>query len=179
MIVVSIIGILAAIAIPSFMKNAKKAKTTEATINIKKLSDGAAAYYHGEKNAAGSAIPIAKQFPDTPVVPTAPALGACCPSKCAPNPLLWKDPSWQALTFGMDDPSYYSYSYTHKNQSIGSGATIAVLADGTTPNEYYFASANGDLNCDGVYSTFEMLGAIMGDGSVTTGAGTYADKELE
>lgn len=37
MVVVAIIGILAAVAIPAFMKNARKAKTAEATTNVKKM----------------------------------------------------------------------------------------------------------------------------------------------
>jgi type IV pilus assembly protein PilA len=182
MVVVAIIGILAAVAIPAFMKNARRAKTTEATINIKKMADGAVAYYHNEANKPGSAVPIAKQFPDQPAVPTEPALGACCGgglTKCAPNPALWVDSSWQSLAFSMDDPHYYSYSYTRDVASVASGATPQVLADGTTPTEFFFASANGDLNCDGVYSTFEIMGAITKDNSVTTSAGIYSAAELE
>ena len=45
MVVVAIIGILAAVAIPAFMKNARKAKTAEAVTNVKKLYDGARSYY--------------------------------------------------------------------------------------------------------------------------------------
>ncbi len=65
-LVVAIIGILAAVAIPAFMKNARKAKTSEATINVKKIYDGARTYYEEELSARGSAgTPIAKQFPKT------------------------------------------------------------------------------------------------------------------
>lgn len=186
MVVVAIIGILAAVAIPAFMKNVKKAKTTEATIHIKKIADGAIAYYHEERTAAGSAVPIAKQFPTSPAVQVAPALGACCLAagqKCAPNPALWSDPAWQAVNFAMDDPSYYSYEYTSQLASAGksptSGSAPGALADGSTPNTFFFADAYGDLNCDGRYSTFEMFGAITTDGSVTTGAGIYSQNDLE
>src|SRR5215813_7882231 len=120
MVVVAIIGILAAVAIPAFMKNAKKAKTSEATINIKKLADGAATYYHEEMNQPGSAVPIAKQFPDTPATAVEPALGVCCGAagqKCAPNPTLWTAQSWQALKFSIDDPHYYSYGYQRNAQA--------------------------------------------------------------
>lgn len=185
MVVVAIIGILAAVAIPAFLKNAKKAKTTEATINVKKLSDGAVSYYHEEKNAAGTAIPIAKQFPDTAATATEPALATCCAAssqKCQPDPNLWSAPTWQALKFSMDDPHYYAYGYTRGAASTA-GTAIGLIAEPGgatgTPTEWYFADAQGDLNCDATYSTFEMLGAIMTDGSVTTGAGLFKDKELE
>ncbi|MCP4446679.1 MAG: prepilin-type N-terminal cleavage/methylation domain-containing protein, partial [Myxococcales bacterium] len=41
MIVVAIIGILAAVAIPAFMKYMKKSKTAEANQFLKKMSDSA------------------------------------------------------------------------------------------------------------------------------------------
>ena len=39
MIVVAIIGILAAVAIPAFMKYIRRSKTVEATMNVRKLFD--------------------------------------------------------------------------------------------------------------------------------------------
>lgn len=182
MIVVAIIGVLAAVAIPSFLKNIKRAKTTEATLNVKKLSDGAVAYIHEELNAAGSAVPINKQFPDQPAVNVQPALGVCCAAagqKCSADHTLWTDPTWQALKFSVDDPHYFSYEY-HRNTNGGMGAAPAALADGSTPSEFYFADAHGDLNCDGtLYSTFEMFGAVAKDGSITTGGGLAKSNELE
>jgi prepilin-type N-terminal cleavage/methylation domain-containing protein len=167
MIVVAIIGILAAVAIPAFMKNSRKAKTTEATTNVKKMYDGARSYFEEEMNARGSITPIAKQFPDPAAVTTAPALGACCLAagkKCAPSPALWADPSWQALKFSMDDPHYYSYTY---------------LSSGTDATSQFTARANGDLDCDTSYSTFEMVGSIQADGTVTGQAGFFKSMELE
>jgi prepilin-type N-terminal cleavage/methylation domain-containing protein len=45
MIVVAIIGILAAVAIPAFMKYIKKSKTSEAREFVKKIYDGARQYF--------------------------------------------------------------------------------------------------------------------------------------
>ena len=45
MIVVAIIGILAAVAIPAFSKYIRKSKTSEASQFVKKVYDGARAYY--------------------------------------------------------------------------------------------------------------------------------------
>jgi type IV pilus assembly protein PilA len=168
MVVVAIIGILAAVAIPAFMKNARKAKTSEAVTNVKKLYDGARAYYEEESNARGSINPIAKQFPRSPTTAIAPALGSCCSgsnTKCAPAPSLWTDPSWQALKFSMDDPHYYSYSYVGST-TVGTASTFS-------------ADAHGDLDCDSSYSTFEMVGSVQSDGTVTGQAGLFRDKELE
>ena len=62
MIVVAIIGILAAIAIPAFLRAVKKSKTSEADGNVKKMVDGAKAYFTSEQKyspavAAGGAEP--------------------------------------------------------------------------------------------------------------------------
>jgi prepilin-type N-terminal cleavage/methylation domain-containing protein len=168
MVVVAIIGILAAVAIPAFMKNARKAKTAEAVTNVKKMYDGARSYYEEEMNARGSITPIAKQFPHpTEADKDVPTKGSCCDSdgdKCAPDPTLWTDSYWQALKFSMDDPHYYSYTYN---------------ASGFDVDSKFSATANGDLNCNGTFSTFEMVGEINADRSVTGQAGMFRDKELE
>ena len=54
MIVVAIIGILAAIAIPAFINYVKRSKTSEAGANLKSLFQGAAAYYEAENWGQGS-----------------------------------------------------------------------------------------------------------------------------
>ena len=45
MIVVAIIGVLAAVAIPAFTKYIAKSKTSEAKTFVKRIYDGARAYY--------------------------------------------------------------------------------------------------------------------------------------
>jgi type IV pilus assembly protein PilA len=202
MVVVAIIGILAAIAIPAFMKNVRKSKTTEATTNIKKIAEGATSYYHEEMNAAGTAIPVARQFPGVAGAAgatgdTEPAIAGghpCCTiagvGKCQPNPVIWTDQAWQQLKFAMTDPHYYAYMYNHDQ---GSGATGGVdtitkaaptLGDGTIPTgtgagEYFYADAIGDLNCDGTFSTFETFGGIDGGGNVSLSAGHAEASPLE
>ena len=167
MIVVAIIGILAAVAIPAFMKNARKAKTTEATTNVKKMYDGARSYYEEELNGRGSVVPIAKQFPSSAATTINPTIGTCCAlagKKCAPDSATWTSAGWQALKFQMTDPFYYSYTFE---------------ATGTDTASQFSARANGDLNCDSVTSTFEMVGQVQSDGTVTGQAGMYKDNELE
>src|SRR5258706_6999610 len=63
MIVVAIIGILAAVAIPAFMKYIRRSKTTEATMNIRKLFDSSVSYYEAEHSDKTGTI-LAKQFPN-------------------------------------------------------------------------------------------------------------------
>ena len=62
MIVVAIIGILAAVAIPAFMKYIRRSKTVEATMNVRKLYDSSVSYYEAEHADSAGTI-LAKQFP--------------------------------------------------------------------------------------------------------------------
>jgi len=161
MIVVAIIGILAAVAIPAFMRYMNKAKSTEAEQFIKKIHDGARAYYHNPSQP--TIAPIAKQFP--PAAPMTPAAGHCCAGgldKCAPNAADWTNASWQALNFSVDDPRHYGYEF----------AIADVLAGPFT------ARATGDLDCDNTLSTFEMLGQVIG-GNVTSSASMRRVNETE
>ncbi|MBW2464620.1 MAG: prepilin-type N-terminal cleavage/methylation domain-containing protein, partial [Deltaproteobacteria bacterium] len=55
MIVVAIIGILAAIALPQFSSYVRRSKTSEATSNIKALYTGASSYFIQERTGEGVA----------------------------------------------------------------------------------------------------------------------------
>ena len=166
MIVVAIIGILSAVAIPAFMKYIRRSKTVEATMNIRKLFDASVAYYESEHAASSGAI-VAKMFPDS--IGWSPAQGSCGTSvgmKCNPaaQASQWRNATWVALNFSVDDPFYYSYQY----DSGGSDATST-----------FAAWASGDLNKDGTYSYFSRYGSITAEGNVTGGAGLYSVNELE
>ena len=165
MIVVAIIGILAAVAIPAFMKYIKKSKTTEARQFVKKIYDGARAYYMDQNYKRGMEFtPVPKQFPVSAAL--APADPTTCCEKCPPDPSLWTAETWVVLQFSVDDPAYYSYEYV-----LGGNATVGP----------YTARANGDLDCDGTPSTFEMYGVInsaYADGPAGN-AGIFRQNELE
>lgn len=54
MIVVAIIGVLAAIAIPAFLRYIKQSKTAEAESVMKKFAEGAKAYFTSEQKFSGT-----------------------------------------------------------------------------------------------------------------------------
>src|SRR5580765_1141264 len=100
MIVVAIIGILAAVAIPAFMKYIRRSKTVEATMNVRKLFDSSVSYYEAE-HADKTGSPLAKQFPGSVgPSPGATATAACCGQKgdkCQPATTNFNGDSWSAL----------------------------------------------------------------------------------
>ncbi len=63
----------------------------------------------------------------------------------------------------MDEPHYYQYTFH---------------TTGLSNKSLYTARAIGDLDCDKVYSTFELRGHIDGDG-VPTAYGPLITKGLE
>ena len=167
MIVVAIIGILAAVAIPAFMKYIRRSKTTEPLMNLRKLYDSSVTYYETEHaTVAGQILP--RQFP-TSIAWTPNGPGICCAAagqKCNPSVYAaqWSVPAWTALNFSVDDPFYYSYQYD---------------AAGVDAAAVFTASASGDLNCDGkIFSLFQRVGFVLNN-NVTGGAGLYTQNEIE
>jgi type IV pilus assembly protein PilA len=166
MIVVAIIGILAAVAIPAFMKYIRRSKTVEATMNIRKLFDSSVSYFESEHSDKTGAI-IARQFPTS--VALSPTTGKCCTNKggkCAPATGNFQDAAggWSALNFSVDDPFYFQYEYDSSSTDTGSK---------------FEAYAYGDLDCDGLYSTYMRNGSIMSDNSVTGGSGLFSKNDIE
>ena len=163
MIVVAIIGILAAVAIPAFMKYIRRSKTTEAAMNVRKLYDSSVAYFESE-HTDSSGTTLSKQFPTAAgPAPTA----TCCGQpggKCKPDNTLWTASTWASLNFSVDDPFYYQYQY---------------LSGGTDTASTFKADAYGDLNCDTILSTFERLGSVDASFNVTGGSGLYVINDID
>jgi type II secretory pathway pseudopilin PulG len=137
-----VLGILAAVAIPSFVDYTKRSKKTEAALQLNKISKSAKrAYIETGKYPEGSA----------PLTPPQPCCGQ--PNNhCAAVPQLYgADPVWRALEFQIDQPTLFQYSYS-------------ASPDGQS----FIAKAVGDLDCDGTFITYELTGtAANGNPSST------------
>jgi type IV pilus assembly protein PilA len=165
MIVVAIIGILAAVAIPAFVKYLRKSKTVEATEGLDKVKVGARQYFQADHYDSVNGNLMPKEFPlgnGTLVPGTTCCSGAMAP-KCAPAAANWSGAPWHELHFALTDPHYYRWGF----QNGGSVTTSA-----------YTAQAVGDLDCDGTFSTFEVRGSIDGEGGVTV-RGPIVTNEIE
>jgi len=158
MIVVAIIGLLAAIAIPAFTLLVRRSKSSEATINLRRIFDGALASYQADA-VSRTGNPGMAIFPAA--VGATPGVDACCAEvggKCRPGPTAFRSDTWERLQFAIKDPHYYWYSF----DSVGAGR-----------DAQFTARAQGNLDCDATYSTFERVGFVDLIGGVSGGAGLY------
>jgi type IV pilus assembly protein PilA len=147
MIVVAIIGVLAALAIYGVRKYLANAKSAEARTAIGRIAKDAASAWERETMASGvmslgSSATIARALCDDadPVPAAVPQA-----SKYQSQPSDWNGDGWSCLRFSMDGPQYYRYTYTQ---------------DTTTS---FTSLAEGDLNANGANSEFRMTGAVLTD----------------
>jgi prepilin-type N-terminal cleavage/methylation domain-containing protein len=136
MIVVAIIGILAAVAIPAFMDYMKRSKKTEATLQLNKIGKNAKRLY---VETAQYAIGTGAEAPEGK-----PGGGGCCggggtsPNHCRADPSAWIG-AWKDLDFEIDEQTLFYYDY-----------------NGSAPE--FSATAIGDLDCDGTEITYTLNG---------------------
>ncbi|MBW2736403.1 MAG: pilin [Deltaproteobacteria bacterium] len=162
MIVVAIIGILAAVAIPAFVKYLRKAKTVEATEGLDKVKAGAKSYFQADHYSSVGDL-LAKQFPVTASLTPSTLCCAGTGPKCPPNATAWNVDGWRDIQFQMTEPHYFQWNW----QSAGDNKTSTFTAD-----------AVGDLDCDTVYSTYRLLGSIDSEYGVR-GKGPIVTNEIE
>ncbi len=165
MVVVAVIAILAAIAIPAFSRYVKKSRTAEATGHLNRIWSGSLAYYEVDHADSTTAV-VTKQFPGLGLAVS--FEGDCClepGGKCPGSAATYADSIWVALKFNIPDPHLYRASY-----ATAGNATLATFT----------AIAHGDLDCDGRLSTFARMGRVnAGTGDVEASSAAYIDQEIE
>ncbi len=155
MIVVAIIGVLAALAIYGVRKYIANAKTAEARMSLGRIAKDASAAFNRESMASAVLINdgtgkagIANALCTTATNTVPAAIATIDGTKYQSAPSEWNAGSgtagWACLKFSLQDPQYYMYSYTSPD----------------TNN--FTATANGNLNKDSVYSTFTLSGRVQG-----------------
>ena len=172
MIVVAIIGVLAAVAIPGFMAYIRSSKTAEAKTNLDAMKKGAIAFFEAEHYSSDGLVAVTKQYPSSNAhlhqgdESTPPTVGV----KWDPSgELLEKlnDSPWKHLNFRITGPAYYSYRYTSKTiltaQATIPESSIESLKTKPNPASTFQAVACGSLNepADSIYTlTGTASGAI-------------------
>ena len=153
MIVVAIIGILAAVAIPAFLDYMKRSRATEAGEQLNAIGKlQKRAYGDNSSFTQGTATQL----------PVPPSTNSCCggtggivgntgtaiTNRCTGDPKSFStDATWSAMGFSVGEESSYVYDYT-------SAAATA-----------FTAHANGDTDCDKAIATYTLLGTLDAAGN--------------
>jgi len=162
MIVVAILGILAALAIPAFIGYVRRSKTAEATGNLNSMFKSAASYFSQERTGRGvDATTSSYCTVDSDTL----SPGTPGPDKQA----YTAGTNAQALGFHIADFVYFGYGIS----SLSAGCNHTA-----TENAYVFY-ANGDLDGDKTLSTFELATDVHTDMTLYHSRGFYIVNEVE
>ena len=163
MIVVAILGILAAVAIPAFVKYMRRSKTSEAEDKLAYLFRAGTTYYTQERPTRGTMNAIAVQ---------------CIPAGAGPHPAAVTSDrqtfdfpgaatTWTQLDFQIGDPFYFQYTW------------VATGTCGLTGANAFTARAEGDLDGDMATSLFERAAYANANSEIEGSKGLYIQNETE
>jgi type IV pilus assembly protein PilA len=186
MIVIAIIGVLAALAIYGVRRYLASAKTSEAKNSVGAIARGAKQSFERETTASqllagGSSSTAASHALCGSAVAPIPA-GVPAGKKYQPASTANADYNsgddqngWKCLRFSMSQPHYYQYCYAK-----GGAAPCTIPAGGGTPaaGEFFAAIAIGDLDGDTTPSGFELEGGIE-NGEMRVATQVYVSEEYE
>jgi type IV pilus assembly protein PilA len=166
MIVVAILGILAALAIPAFIGYVRRSKTAEATGNLNSLFKAAASYMAAERASQGlSATATTGTYCTVGTDAVTPTPG--------PNKQQFSaGTNAQALGFSIADFVYFGYGV----KASGDASKCGWAANQT---DVYTFSAQGDLDGDGIKSTFELASGTDKDATLYHAKGFFIVNEIE
>ncbi len=152
LVAVAIGSSLLAVAVPEFLADLRASRLAEPVDGLKRIGEGALAYaaVHG----------VAEAFPG-PVALTPAEIPRA--RRLDDPPGAWGHPTWRALGFSFDHPHAFGFAF---DSSLGPGLSR------------FRATAHGDLDGDGVVSTFEIEGRADASGA-TLLPGMFVDREVE
>ena len=152
---IAIGGSVLVVAIPAFTRNLHYSKMSEPIDGLDKLVTNAVIYAEGR--------PQNVSFP-----PSAPLTPADVPRGEAASdpPDAWEHLTWRALDFRFEQPHSFAFKFDS-------------ALDPTTGVMRFVATAHGDLDGDGVLSTFEVRGERLPGGKARVLPGMFIDREVE
>jgi type IV pilus assembly protein PilA len=147
-VVLPVFSVLAIYGVRKYIANAK---TAEARNSLGQIAKDAVAAYEGAPGTTGHALcaSASRSVPETASY----IRGA----KYQSSERDWmvdapRNAGFACLRFSLDAPQYYMYSY----RAVGRGSA----------GDSFVATANGDLNGDGVMSTFALKGHVQPGGAI-------------
>lgn len=206
MCVVAIGGIVASVALPAFAKYVRQAKTTEASLILRNIYDAEISHFYrlsaGKIGRGSSALQVftLNQSASCGNYTTGPLCYAFTYSTAydsatgsAPrgkktkltfypaagvgfdiSPYDWYK-SFHTLGVNLDSPSYFAYYV-----NLGAPDVASLCFNPARYTYYTFrAEAYGDLDGDGVQSTFSRMGYVDRNGEAGGTSGVYSFQSLE
>jgi type IV pilus assembly protein PilA len=156
MIVVAIVGILSTLAAYGVRKYIASSKTAEARNALGRMAGASAIAYEHENMAStvlpgGSSTGFTRTMCKGASTSVPGSIGAVSGRKFQSSLNDWNVDSaggsgFYCLHFTIDQPQYFMYTYATSGTS--------------NPGDSFTATANGDLNGDGISSTFQLSGSI-------------------
>ena len=165
MIVVAILGILAAIAIPAFVTYVRRSKSTEAVTNIDNMFKLAATYY----------TPTEKQFQG---IDQSQFINCTVDNSNDGR----TDPGQQKLAAGTVSPGFgssglrFDVQFAYYGYSLNSPGEACNRAANT---ELYRLNAVGDLDADNVNSLFQQAAGSNSENELYRSRALYVENETE
>lgn len=162
MIVVAILGILAALAIPAFIGYVRRSKTSEATGNLNSMFKSAASYFSAERAGQGISGGVSSYC----------TVGNDGVSPSAPGPnkqQFTAQTNALSLGFKIADFVYYGYGISGATSTCGRSANTNV----------YTFFAKGNLDGDTTFSRFELATKVDPDMTLFHARGFYIVNEIE
>lgn len=145
----AVLGSVVAVAIPTFARELHGSRFVEPEGGLQRIGEAAVAY-----------ATLYGRFPDSaPMTPAAPPRG-----KREADPAgTWDSPAWRTLDF-RPAAEGVPHAYAFQFESFG---------------DRFVARARGDLDGDGVLSTFELRGTMKPGEPPRGEPGMYVEAELE
>jgi hypothetical protein len=155
---VAIVGSILAVAVPAFVRELHASRLTEAVAGLQRLGAGVIA--HAQDHGTADPLP-----PPAPLTPSVVPRGTLV----VDPPGTWDTPTWTALGFrASPEGTPHAFAFAFETQGAARGAFVA--------------QAHGDLNGNGITSTFEIRGHAVGEASagvIQLQPGMYVESELE
>ena len=169
MVVVAIMGVLAALAIPAFIGYMRRARTSEAVQTINSVYASAASLYASERATRGisSSVVTACVAETTPLSPSNPG---------SDKKDFTGGAGFDQLVFKQADYVYFGYGIS---SVVPAGGGIVCVTNPTSLNDVYTFYAQGDLDDDGERSTFELAVGASGGYELYHARGFYVANEIE
>ena len=147
-------GSLVAVAVPSFVRNLSASKLTEPIDGLDRLMRAAVSY--AESRQQEFSFP-----PSAPLTPAAVPRGR----READPAEAWEHLTWKSLHFRIDHPHAFAFEFRSDVDAMHTAR--------------FTVSAHGDLDGDGVLSTFEVRGERVQGQTARALPGMFVDREVE